>query len=72
MAGTNLKAEFVWGTRDSKTHIVSAGKKYSMGRAKCGVSAERWGVNEMTLEQVRATEKGICARCAHHVSASIE
>lgn len=72
MAGTNLKAEFVWGTGRGKVHIVSAGKKYSHARAKCGITAERWGVNEMTLEQVRESGFGLCARCSHHVSASIE
>lgn len=72
MTGTNLKAEFVWGSRDSKVHIVAAGKKYTNGRAKCGVSAERWGVNEATLEQIRESGFGLCARCSHHVSASIE
>lgn len=71
---TNLKSEWNWGTGRGKVHIVPEGKAHSFATARCGLQrVSNWGSkNKDTLEFVRATDFGLCARCAHHVSDSIE
>lgn len=78
---TRLKEGYQWGTGKGRVHFVAndgsvnyTGRMYGGKMAMCGTRGiSRWGANDTTtLEEVQATDFGLCKICSGMISMCAE